>query len=102
MNHLDDLPKRHTNHATESKAEAAFQNLLSNSEDFVLQASDRKDYGTDCQIEVIDHESATNVRIHVQLRNLPPVDHPNASDLTSNLAGPDHRFRVVDHPAATG
>lgn len=68
MNHLDDLPKRHTNHATESKAEAAFQNLLSNSEDFVLQASDRKDYGTDCQIEVIDHESATNVRIHVQLK----------------------------------
>ena len=68
MDHLDDLPKRHTNHVTESKAEAAFQNLLSNSEDFVLQASDRKDYGTDCQIEVIDRESATNVRIHVQLK----------------------------------
>lgn len=68
MDHLDDLPKRHTNHATESKAEAAFQNLLSNSEDFFLQASDRKDYGTDCQIEVIDRESATNVRIHVQLK----------------------------------
>lgn len=68
MDHLDDLPKRHRNHATESKAEAAFQNLLSNSEDFVLQASDRKDYGTDCQIEVVDRESATNVRIHVQLK----------------------------------
>lgn len=68
MDHLDDLPKRHRNHATESKAEAAFQNLLSNSEDFVLQALDRKDYGTDCQIEVIDRESATNVRIHVQLK----------------------------------
>jgi hypothetical protein len=24
MDHLDDLPKRHENHATESKAEAAF------------------------------------------------------------------------------
>ena len=68
MDHLDDLPKRHENHATESKAEAAFQNLLSNSEDFVLQASDRKDYGTDCQIEVIDRGSATNVRVHVQLK----------------------------------
>lgn len=68
MDHLDDLPKRHRNHATESKAEAAFQRLLSNSEEFVLQASDRKDYGTDCQIEVIDRESATNVRIHVQLK----------------------------------
>ncbi|MDD2742177.1 MAG: tetratricopeptide repeat protein [Rhodocyclaceae bacterium] len=68
MDHLDDLPKRHANHATESKAEAAFQNLLSNSKDFFLQASDRKDYGTDCQIEVIDSERATNVRIHVQLK----------------------------------
>lgn len=68
MDYLDDLPQRHKNHATESKAEAAFQNFLSNSEDFVLQASDRKDYGTDCQIEVIDRECATNVRIHVQLK----------------------------------
>ena len=48
---------------TEGKAEAAFQELLSSSEDFILQASDRKDYGTDCQIEVIDHKSATNVRL---------------------------------------
>lgn len=68
MDHLDDLPNRHRNHVTESKAEAAFQGLLSNSEEFVLQASDRKDYGTDCQIEVINRESATNVRIHVQLK----------------------------------
>lgn len=68
MDHLDDLPKRHENHATESKAEAAFHHLLSNSGDFVLQASDRKDYGTDCQIEVVDRESATNVRVHVQLK----------------------------------
>jgi tetratricopeptide (TPR) repeat protein len=68
MDHLDDLPKRPENHVTASKAEAAFQHLISNSEHFVLQASDRKDYGTDCQIEVIDHESATNVRIHVQLK----------------------------------
>lgn len=68
MHYLDDLPKRHRNHETESKAEAAFQSLLSNSKEFVLQASDRKDYGTDCQIEVIDRENATNVRIHVQLK----------------------------------
>ena len=68
MDHLDDLPKRHENHATESKAEAAFQSLLSKSNHLLLQASDRKDYGTDCQIEVIDRESATNVRLHVQLK----------------------------------
>jgi tetratricopeptide (TPR) repeat protein len=68
MDHLDDLPKRHENHATESKAEAAFQYLISKLDNLILQAADRKDYGTDCQIEVIDRESATNVRIHVQLK----------------------------------
>jgi Domain of unknown function (DUF4365) len=59
MDHLDDLPKRHENHATESKAEAAFQYLISKLDNLILQAADRKDYGTDCQIEVIDRESAT-------------------------------------------
>ncbi|KAB8198399.1 tetratricopeptide repeat protein [Lysobacter maris] len=68
MDHLDDLPKRHGSHVTEEKAEADFHNLLSDSEDFVLQATDRKDYGTDCQIEVVDRESATNVRIYIQLK----------------------------------
>lgn len=68
MDHFDDLPKHHSNRITESKAESALQNLLSKSEDFILQTSDRKDYGTDCQIEVIDRGSATNVRIYVQLK----------------------------------
>ena len=68
MNHLNDLPIRHENHATESKAESAFQSLLSDSEDFVLQGSDNKDYGTDYQIEVVYGKSATNIRIHVQLK----------------------------------
>ena len=68
MDHLDDLPKRNGNHATARKAEAAFQNIISRSTCLILQASDSDDYGTDCQIEVIDRESATNVRIHVQLK----------------------------------
>src|SRR3954463_15686792 len=68
MDHLDDLPKRHDTHATETKAEAAFQKLLASADDFLLQAADRRDYGTDCQIEAIDGDSATNVRLHVQLK----------------------------------
>lgn len=68
MDHLDDLPKRPKSHVIETKAVAAFECLLSKSEDFVLQASDRADYGTDCQIEVFDRDSATNVRLHVQLK----------------------------------
>lgn len=68
MDHFNDLPTRHSNHVTEDKAEAAFRSLITASGVFVLQASDRKDYGTDSQIEVIDGERATNVRIHVQLK----------------------------------
>jgi hypothetical protein len=66
MDHFNDLPTRHSNHVTEDRAEAAFRSLITASGVFVLQASDRKDYGTDSQIEVIDGERATNVRIHVQ------------------------------------
>ncbi|MCS3502283.1 tetratricopeptide (TPR) repeat protein [Bradyrhizobium japonicum] len=68
LDHLDDLPKRDANHVTEEKAEAAFQRLLTASGRFILQRGDRKDYGTDCEIEVVDQEQATNVRIHVQLK----------------------------------
>lgn len=68
MNSFDDLPKRDRNHALEDEAEAAFQALVSRSDDFVFQGSDRKDYGTDCQIEVVSNGQATNVRVHIQLK----------------------------------
>ncbi len=68
MNSLDDLPKRDSNHVTEEKAETAFQARLTESGRFVLQRADRKDYGTDCEIEVVEQGQATNVRIHVQLK----------------------------------
>ncbi|MEM7746907.1 MAG: tetratricopeptide repeat protein [Pseudomonadota bacterium] len=68
MSSFDDLPKRDRNHALEEEAEATFQALISRSEDFVFQGSDRKDYGTDCQIEVVLNGQATNVRVHVQLK----------------------------------
>lgn len=60
----DDLPKRDANSVTEEKAETAFQERLTASGRFILQRADRKDYGTDCEIEVVDQEQATNVRIH--------------------------------------
>ena len=42
--------------------------LISQSEDFICQGADRKDYGTDCQIEVVHGGQATNVRVHVQVK----------------------------------
>jgi tetratricopeptide (TPR) repeat protein len=68
MNHFDDLPRRDQSHDIEEEAIIAFQRRLSESRIFIFQGADRKDYGTDCQIEVIDNGRATNVRVHVQLK----------------------------------
>jgi tetratricopeptide (TPR) repeat protein len=68
MSHFDQLPRRDRNHEIEDEAIAAFQKRLTESGAFILQAPDRKDYGTDCQIEVTANGQATNVRVHVQLK----------------------------------
>jgi tetratricopeptide (TPR) repeat protein len=68
MNPFDELPRRAQNHEIEDGALAAFQKRLVESGCFILQAADRKDYGTDCQVEVVAGGQATNVRVHVQLK----------------------------------
>ncbi len=68
MSSFDDLPKRDRNHTLDDEAESAFQALIAQSSDFVFQGADRKDYGTDCQIEVVVDGHTTNVRVHVQLK----------------------------------
>jgi tetratricopeptide (TPR) repeat protein len=68
MSHFDELPCRDRNHEIEDEAIAAFQSLLAESRAFILQATDRKDYGTDCQVEVMADGHATNVRVHIQLK----------------------------------
>lgn len=68
MSSFDDLPKRDRNHTLEDEAESAFQALISQSPNFASQRSDRKDYGTDFQIEVVENGQATNIRLHVQLK----------------------------------
>ena len=68
MSHFDDLPKRDSNHVIADMAISAFDKRILESKAFILQSADRKDYGVDCQIEVVDQDSATNVRIHVQLK----------------------------------
>lgn len=68
LSHLDELPRRDRNHEIEDEAIAAFHMRLTESGAFILQAPDRKDYGTDCQIEVMADGQATNARVHVQLK----------------------------------
>ena len=68
MNPFYELPRRDRNHEIEDEAIAAFQMRLAESGAFILQAPDRKDYGTDCQIEVIAGGQATNTRVQVQVK----------------------------------
>lgn len=68
MSSFDDLPKRDRNQSLDDETVAAFQVLIAQSVDFVFQGGDRKDYGTDCQIEVVVDGHATNVRLHAQLK----------------------------------
>lgn len=68
MDHLNELPKRDKNHSLATEAETAFQNFFAASKSFFIQSGDRKDYGTDYQIEVVQDGMATNVRLHVQLK----------------------------------
>jgi tetratricopeptide (TPR) repeat protein len=68
MDHFDQFPKRDDNRGIEERAVAAFNALLATSEAFDLQASDRRDYGTDCQIEAVSSEAASNARVHVQIK----------------------------------
>lgn len=70
MSHFDELPRRDRSHEIEDEALVAFQGRIKESGCFILQASDRKDYGTDCQVEVVADGQATNVRVHVQLKGL--------------------------------
>lgn len=68
MNPFDELPKRDRNHEIDEIATAALRRRLVESGAFVLQSVDQKDYGSDCQIEVVDSGTATNARIQVQLK----------------------------------
>lgn len=68
MNPFDEFPRRDQNQGIEDQALVAFQKRLVDSGCFILQTSDRKDYGTDCQIEVVADGLATNVRVHVQVK----------------------------------
>lgn len=68
MNDLNDLPRRDKNHQIEAQAEAAFLSAVASSGAFFAQVPDRRDYGSDIQLEVADQGRATNIRVHVQLK----------------------------------
>ncbi len=68
MDFLDELPKRSNNDDTQTAAELAFNVAIKNFRSFIIQPEDRKDYGTDVQIECRSNSGMTNFRVHVQLK----------------------------------
>ena len=63
MGSVDDFPTRHATHDIQDKAELAFEAAIGASEHFLIQRADRKDYGTDVQIEAKLGTGMSNVRI---------------------------------------
>ncbi len=67
MDPLNDLPRRAATHELDDAAQRAFEAVLDVGL-FFVQQKDRRDYGTDYQLEVQSGGQATNLRVHVQLK----------------------------------
>jgi len=64
----DELPERAGTHVLEDQSEIAFESALSASGLFQYQSKDRKDYGTDYNLEAISKQFVSNVRVSAQLK----------------------------------
>ncbi len=65
---LDELPIRDRNSELQALAETAFEAAIANERHFVVQSRDRRDYGTDFQVEATHSGGMTNFRVHTQLK----------------------------------
>jgi tetratricopeptide (TPR) repeat protein len=68
MRSIDDFPTQNPAQPIQDDAEAAFEASLQRVGLFGCQHKDRRDYGSDYQLEVIDGNARTNFRVHVQLK----------------------------------
>jgi tetratricopeptide (TPR) repeat protein len=64
---LNELPKRAATHELDDVAQGAFEAALGTAL-FFVQQKDRRDYGTDYQLEAQSGGQTTNLRVHVQLK----------------------------------
>ena len=69
MGTVDDFPTENPAQPIQDAAEAAFEAALKRVGLFSYQQKgDRRDYGSDYQLEVLDGNARTNFRVHVQLK----------------------------------
>ena len=93
------LPKFHPSHQLDDETLAEFNNALQIVPPlFCNQRSDRRDYGVDIQLEALNNESMTNLRVSVQLKGTDAnalltgvvtrsIDHSNLNYLAQNPFG---------------
>ena len=65
---LDDFPARDNNSELAVLAESKFEQSVVDAGQFVVQQRDRRDYGTDFQIEATQSGGMTNYRVYAQLK----------------------------------
>ena len=68
MTHLDEFPKRGRSCLIQAQSETAFQDAISNCDEFVIQSEPLRDYGADYWIEALEGARMTNVTVCVQLK----------------------------------
>lgn len=78
MDYHGQLPKRAYTHKLETESKRVFENILDENL-FIIQSEDKKDYGTDLQIELIDNENVTNYLTQIQLKATEAVSNKNQS-----------------------
>lgn len=83
MGSIDDFPTQNPAQAIQDRAEAAFEAALQAMGLFSFQQKDRRDYGSDYQLEAVDGPARTNIRIHVQLKGTTePVNADGSSSVS--------------------
>lgn len=66
---IDEFPNRDQNSELAEQSEAVFEQAVVEAQQFLIQQRDRRDYGTDFQLESKLSGRVTNFRIHVQLKS---------------------------------
>ncbi len=65
---LNDFPVRDSNSELADRAESKFDQAIVQAGRFVVQQRDRRDYGTDFQLEAKQSGAMTNFRVHAQVK----------------------------------
>lgn len=104
---LDDFPIRDNNSELAAQAEVAFERAVIEAGQFVVQQRDRRDYGTDFQLEAKHSGGMTNFRVHAQLKGTDKATNKDGSisisvdrtNLNYMLSQPDSIYVCYHAPA---